>query len=34
MELAFLIPLLKDGANCVSGGVAINRELIFELGLS
>ena len=34
MELAFLIPLLKDGANSVNGGVAINCELIFESGLS
>ena len=34
VELAFLIPLLKDGANSVSGGVAINRELIFKTGLS
>ena len=34
VELAFLIPLLKDGANSVSGGVAINRELIFKAGLS
>ena len=34
VELAFLIPLLKDGANSVSGGVAIDRELIFKSGLS
>ena len=34
VELAFLIPLLKDGADSVSGGVAINRELIFKAGLS
>jgi hypothetical protein len=34
VELAFLIPLLKDGADSVGGGVAINRELIFESGLS
>ena len=34
MELAFLIPLLKDGANSVSGGVAINRELVVKSGLS
>ena len=34
MELAFLIPLLKDGADSVSGGVAINRESVFESGLS
>ena len=33
VELAFLIPLLKDGADSVSGGVAIDRELIFKLGL-
>ena len=33
MELAFLIPLLKDGANSVGGGIAINRELVFESGL-
>ena len=34
MELAFLIPLLKDGADSVSGGVAIDRESVFESGLS
>ena len=34
VELAFLIPLLKDGANSVSGGVAINDELIFKSRLS
>ena len=34
MELAFLIPLLKDGAYSVSGGVAINRKLVLESGLS
>jgi hypothetical protein len=34
MELAFLVPLLKDGANSVSGGVAINRKLVFESRLS
>ena len=34
MELAFLIPLLKDGADSVSGGIAINRELIFKMRLS
>ena len=33
VELAFLIPLLKDGANSVSGGVAIDRESVFESGL-
>ena len=34
VELAFLIPLLKDGADSIGGGVAINRELIFKTGLS
>ena len=34
VELAFLIPLLKDSANSISGGVAINRKLVFEPGLS
>ena len=34
VELAFLIPLLKDGANSVSRGVAIDRESIFESRLS
>jgi hypothetical protein len=34
VELAFLIPLLKDGANSVSGGVAIDREPVFESGLA
>ena len=34
VELAFLIPLLKDGANSVSGGVTINRELVLKPGLS
>ena len=33
MELAFLIPLLKDGADSISGGVAIDHELIFKSGL-
>ena len=33
MELAFLIPLLKDSANRVSGGVAINCELVVKSGL-
>ena len=33
MELAFLIPLLKDGANSISRGVAINHKLVFEAGL-
>ena len=34
VELAFLIPLLKDGADSVSGGVAIDCKLILKLGLS
>ena len=34
VELAFLIPLLKDGANSVSRGVAIDRESVLESGLS
>ena len=34
MELAFLTPLLKDGAQSVSGGVAINNEGFIETGLS
>ena len=34
MELAFLIPLLKDGADSIGGGVAIDRKWIFESGLS
>ena len=34
MELAFLIPLLKDSANSVGRGVAIDHELVFKLGLS
>ena len=34
VELAFLIPLLKDSADSVGGGVAINCELIFKSGLS
>jgi hypothetical protein len=34
MELAFLIPLLKDGANSVSGGVAIDREAVLKAGLT
>ena len=33
MELAFLIPLLKDGADSVGGGIAINRKLVFKSGL-
>ena len=34
VELAFLIPLLKDGANSISRGVAIDRELVFKARLS
>ena len=34
VELAFLIPLLKDGADSIGGGVAINCELILKSGLS
>ena len=34
VELAFLIPLLKDSADGVSGGVTINCELVLEAGLS
>ena len=34
MELAFLIPLLKDGADSIGRGVAIDRELVFKSGLS
>ena len=34
MELAFLTLLLKDGADSVSGGVAINNKRIFESGLT
>ena len=34
MELAFLTPLLKDGTNCVSGGVTINHEGVLETWLS
>ena len=34
VELAFLIPLLKDGANSVSGGVAIDCKWVFKSGLS
>ena len=33
MELAFLIPLLKDGTNSIGRGIAIDCELVFELGL-
>jgi hypothetical protein len=34
MELAFLIPLLKDGANSIGGGVTINHKLVVKSGLS
>ena len=34
MELAFLIPLLKDSANSIGGGIAVDHELIFKSGLS
>ena len=34
VELAFLIPLLKDGADGISRGVTIDRELVFKSGLS
>ena len=34
VELAFLIPLLKDGADSIGGGVAINRKLVFESRLT
>ena len=34
MEFAFLIPLLKDSADSVGRGIAIDRELVFESGLS
>ena len=34
VELAFLIPLLKDGADGIGGGVTFDHELIFESGLS
>ena len=34
VELAFLIPLLKDGADSVGRGVTINRKLVFETRLS
>ena len=30
VELAFLIPLLKDSADSVGGGVAINRKLVLK----
>ena len=34
VELAFLIPLLKDGADSVSRGVAIDCESVFKSGLT
>ena len=34
VELAFLIPLLKDGTDGISRGITINRELVFKLRLS
>ena len=34
MELAFLTLLLKDGADSVSGGVAIDDEGLIETGLT
>ena len=34
VELAFLIPLLKDSADSVSRGIAIDCELVFKSGLS
>ena len=34
MELAFLIPLLKDSADSISRGITIDHELVFESGLS
>ena len=34
MELAFLTPLLKDGANRISRGVAINNEGVLKTWLS
>ena len=34
MELAFLIPLLKDGADSIGGGVAVDCESVFEAGLA
>ena len=34
VELAFLIPLLKDGADSIGGGVAVNCKLIFKSRLS
>ena len=34
MELAFLTLLLKDGADSVCGGVAINDEWVFKMWLT
>jgi hypothetical protein len=34
VELIFLIPLLKDGANSESRGITVDNELVFELGLT
>jgi hypothetical protein len=34
MELAFLIPLLKDGAYSISEGVAIDCKSVLKAGLS
>ena len=34
MELAFLTPLLKDGAHHISGSVAINDKGVFKMRLS
>ena len=34
MELAFFTLLLKDGANSVGGGVAINNKRVFKAGLT
>ena len=34
VELAFFTPLLKDSANCISGGIAINNKGVFETWLS
>jgi hypothetical protein len=34
VELAFLIPLLKDRSHCVGRGVTIHNEGVLELGLS
>ena len=34
MELAFLTLLLKDGADSIHGGVAINHKWVLKTGLS